>query len=151
MTKEEAALKYGPIVNGKWPDEAKWCSSLSLPSQYTKKWINSYTGSPISHIYMNKDMQQPFLKALLNLQFNGWIPELRTFDGCYVVRDVRGEKGSQSWHSWGMAIDINAKENPLGGPVAFSEGFLNCFRNAGFTCGADFSRLDGMHFQFGEG
>ncbi len=54
-----------------------------------------------------------------------------------------------SAHSWGLAIDINAMANPLGGPVTMTQDLANCFQEVGFDWGARFHRVDGMHFSYG--
>lgn len=145
MTQNEALQKYGAIENNIWPDEAKHMAILRFPN-LGLPWINSITGQKCDHIYMNKDMFQPFITAMENLQLAGLVDDLKTMDGCFEIRDIRGIPGQLSAHSYGMAVDINAKENPLGSPSAFDPAFVKCFTDAGFTWGGTFSRIDGMHF-----
>jgi hypothetical protein len=149
MTPQEAIDKYGPIVNGKWAREKEFmvvvdCSKFNLPWGGTEQ-ASGY----VHHIYMNKDMVPMFAQAAEALKVRGYAKELKTFDGCFCIRSVRGEPSAVSAHSYGIAIDLNAAENPLGGPVAFSKGFVQCFKDAGFAWGGDFHRVDGMHFSMG--
>ena len=107
-------------------------------------------------IYCNKDLVLPLQQALQALIVTGKVAELKTWDGCFNIRKKRG-LSSMSLHSWGIAIDMNSSDNQLGksydqlikeGKKPFSEGFLQCFRDAGFDCGGDWkSRPDRMHFQ----
>lgn len=107
-------------------------------------------------LYCNRDMIGPLTKAFKNLISTGCVNELKTFDGCFNIRKKRGLT-SMSLHSWGLAVDLNSSDNPLGksreeliklGKKPFSEKFLDCFRLAGFDCGADWvSRPDFMHMQ----
>lgn len=107
-------------------------------------------------LYCNKDIVIPLSNAFENLISTGLVKELKTWDGCFNIRKKRGLT-SMSLHSWGLAIDINASSNPLGlnreqivakGLTPFSDKFLQCFRSAGFDCGADWqSRKDFMHMQ----
>lgn len=107
-------------------------------------------------IYCNKDLVLPLQQAFQNLIDTGRVSELKTWDGCFNIRKKRG-LSSMSLHSWGIAIDMNSSDNQLGksydqlikeGKKPFSEGFLQCFRDAGFDCGGDWkSRPDRMHFQ----
>jgi hypothetical protein len=145
----EAKSRYGEIVNGHWADEAKWMKTLVCPSWFAIQTLNSATGKDTDHIYMNTDMHEPFLAAIQNLVNEGVEHELKTFDGCFMIRDVRGLPGAMSWHSLGLAIDLNAKSNPLGGPVTFSDKFIKCFTEGGFASGAHFHRKDAMHFSWG--
>jgi hypothetical protein len=72
---------------------------------------------------------------------------LKTFDGCFNIRKQRGA-ASQSLHSWGIAIDVNAAWNGLGKATStYQHGFVKCFTDAGFDWGGTWKRLDGMHFQ----
>ncbi len=97
-------------------------------------------------LYCNKDMVKPLSAAFDNLIKRGYVSELRTWDGCFNIRKMRGLR-SMSLHSWGIAIDVNAQWNPLGGKVTLSAGFVKCFTDAGFDWGGTWTRKDGMHFQ----
>lgn len=106
-------------------------------------------------IYCNKDLIVPLAAALQALITTGHVKELKTWDGCFNIRKKRGLK-STSLHSWGLAIDLNCSDNPLGktyeqliaeGKKPFSEGFVKCFTDNGFTWGGTWKRKDGMHFE----
>ena len=114
-------------------------------------------------IYCNKDIIQPLTQAFSALISTGAVKELKTWDGCWNFRPIRGyEKRYQtlmsqgkvdqairllSIHSWACAIDVNAAENGLNRPPKLSKKFVKCFKDAGFIWGGDFSRPDGMHFE----
>ena len=141
----QAIQRYGPIENGIWQNESQF---MVLHPIIKFPW--NFEGSEVVHIYMNKDMVQAFDLACNNLINNDLINNLITFDGCFYIRNVRGYSDI-STHSYGLAIDINAKQNPLGGPVSFSKDFVKCFTDAGFIWGGDFkTRIDPMHFQFAD-
>lgn len=97
-------------------------------------------------LYCNKDMVRPLAAAFENLIERDFVKELKTFDGCFNIRPQRGAT-SQSLHSWGIAVDVNADWNSLGAKPTLSAGFVKCFTDAGFDWGGNFKRLDGMHFQ----
>ncbi len=97
-------------------------------------------------LYCNKDLVAPLSAAFSNLIHRGFISELKTFDGCFNIRKQRGAS-SQSLHSWGIAIDVNAAWNGLGKQPQLSAEFVKCFTDAGFDWGGTWKRLDGMHFQ----
>lgn len=149
MTSQEAEKKYGKIENGKWSDEAKHMIVCKIPVEYNSSWINTATGKPTTKIYINKDAAPMLLAALKNLKECNLLQELKTFDGCFVIRDVRAVPGQSSFHSWGIAIDVNAKENGLGKEPKLSPEFVACFTKAGWTWGGNFKRKDGMHFSLG--
>jgi hypothetical protein len=97
-------------------------------------------------LYCNKDIVAPLKQAFANLIQRGYVKELKTFDGCFNIRKKRG-LNSQSLHSWGIAIDVNAAWNQLNMVPQLSAGFVKCFTDAGFDWGGTWQRKDGMHFQ----
>ena len=97
-------------------------------------------------IYAHYLMAAPLREAFKNLLFRGLSDELKTFDGCFNIRRMKGSN-SMSVHSWGLAVDFNAAENPFGESWSFSDEFIQCFADAGFESGALWHRPDGMHFQ----
>lgn len=151
ITLEAAEKRYGKIdvATRTWADEIKWMKVLILPKELCfQTWINFYTNKPVEKLYCNKDIHAPMLLALRNILNREVSDELVSFDGLFNIRFVRGQAGKVSTHAYGLAIDINADENPLGGPVRLSKGFLECWTDAGFTAGAQFNRIDGQHFSY---
>lgn len=138
-----------------------------------KKFINSLTvwdvpayleiGVIPKRIYCHPSMILPLEDAFSALVGTGYIKELKTWDGCWNYRTMRGyekkydalmKAGKEeaairylSIHSWARAIDVNAAENGLGKKPKLSAGFVKCFTDAGFEWGGKWKRLDGMHFQ----
>lgn len=114
-------------------------------------------------IYCNKDLIVPLSQAFRHLIDSGCVKELKTWDGCYNFRPIRGYEKKYdalmkagktteaikylSTHSWACAVDMNAFENGLGKVPKFSPEFVQCFTDAGFNWGGNFMRKDGMHFE----
>lgn len=120
-------------------DEAKYMVMWDVPGELE-------IGVIPKRIYCNKAMINPLTQAFKNLIQRGFVNELKTWDGCFNIRNKRG-LSSQSLHSWGIAIDVNAAWNGLGKEPTLSSGFVKCFTDAGFHWGGTWSRKDGMHFQ----
>jgi len=97
-------------------------------------------------IFVNKDFQPILEKSLRKVIERGLVKELKTWDGCFNIRKMRGLT-SMSLHSWGIAVDLNAFENGLNVEPKLSAGFVKCFTDAGFDWGGVWKRKDGMHFQ----
>jgi hypothetical protein len=97
-------------------------------------------------IFLNKDIIEPLTKALQNVIEEGLEEEIHTWDGCFNIRAKRGLT-SMSLHSWGIAVDINAYQNPLGKVPKMNMKLVACFVMAGFEWGGTWKRPDGMHFQ----
>lgn len=140
----DAILKYGQITSGVWANEVMWCSPILVPPEIL--WTNAATGKRAEKVYCNHDIAAELEQAFRNVIDRGLTSEMKTFDGCYMIRDVRGEPGKPSTHSYACAIDINAATNKLGTPGDMSLALAACFIDAGFTHGRTFKRQDPMHF-----
>ena len=159
----ECYLKYG------MPYDIKG-NNVNEQLQFERKHMVLYDVEPEleiinipKRIYCNKDLVSPLRNAFKNLIESGAVKELKTFDGCFLPRPIRGYEtvfnsllaankidkavSYLSLHSWGIAIDVNAAWNRLGKEPTLSEEFVECFKKAGFDWGGDFQRKDGMHFQ----
>lgn len=117
-------------------------------------------------LYINKDFITPLENALRCLVIRGFASELKTWDGLYNNRPIRGYEARYkaavaagnlelaakylSTHSWATAIDVNAAWNGLGKVPKLSKGFVKCFTDNGFVWGGNFKRQDGMHFELNE-
>jgi hypothetical protein len=114
---------------------------------YAFSHVLDFEGKAWRHkIYAHQLMAAPLRKAFGLIVDRGLFNELKTYDGCFNIRHMKGSK-SMSVHSWGLAVDFNADDNPFGGPVNLSDEFIRCFADAGFEAGALWHKPDGMHFQ----
>jgi D-alanyl-D-alanine carboxypeptidase len=97
-------------------------------------------------IYCNRDMVEPLKAALTNVVHRNLAAQIKSWDGCFNIRRKRGA-ASQSLHSWGLAIDINAASNSFGKKPTMPPELVKCFTDAGFDWGGTWRKPDGMHFQ----
>ena len=97
-------------------------------------------------IFVNKDFQPILEQGLRNIIDRGLAKEMKTWDGCFIIRQKRGLT-SMSLHSWALAVDINAFENGLGKTPKLSPEFVKAMTDAGMIWGGTFRRNDGMHFE----
>lgn len=152
LTTAQLIARYGNPAAGEVAKGAfarKWIVLYTFPS-----WLVAHfppapgVATRITRAWVNRDVVKPFEAVMRELVETGLIQELKTYDGCWVVRNMRG-LSTPSRHSWGIAFDFNARQNPLGGRVTFSAAFLAVWRKHGFACGADWKmpRTDGMHFE----
>jgi hypothetical protein len=137
ITSKDCLARFGdPKTN-----ETKFMTLLDVPTELE-------IGVIPKKVYCNKAMSAPLLKAFKNLIETGHVKELKTWDGCFNIR--KKKRGSTpSLHSWGLAIDVNAAWNGFGKTPALSDGFVQCFTDAGFDWGGIWKMpyTDGMHFQ----
>lgn len=109
--------------------------------------VRDFLGNPwFCRIWGHEALDSPLNFAFRLLVARNLAGELRTYDGCFNIRKMTSGQ-SYSVHSWGLAVDFNARQNPYGGEVTFSDDFIMCFAEAGFESGALWSTPDGMHFQ----
>lgn len=146
LSLQDAVKKYGSIVDGKWADESKWMVIYSLPDYV--QVINQITKQLQKHIYCNKDIIPSLNLVFQALKDNNCLDELKTFSGCFIIRDVRGMPGHPSTHSYGLALDWRADEMPLGANSLFSDAYVKCWKDNGWTWGGDFKRKDPQHVSF---
>jgi hypothetical protein len=83
----------------------------------------------------------------------GLLHHIKSWEGMYVPRFIRGSRSTLSNHAFGSAFDINYTGNELG-RVPAPVGTINSVRELvplahkhGFYWGGHFSRGDGMHFE----
>lgn len=107
-------------------------------------------------IYMNADLHAPLNRVLDELAYRKLLGEIKSFGGCHNIRDIRGMPGVKSLHSWGIALDWNVADNPLGwtaeqakraGLTPFTDNFVAVWEKFGWEAGIRWERADGMHFQ----
>lgn len=164
LTGTDCLKKYGwgydllstPDINEQLQFERKWMTIYLVPASY------SVSALP-KKIYCNKDLVTPLGNAFSNLNQAGLLKEIKTWDGCFNPRPIRGyeekfkalimagknDEAAQllSIHTWAIAIDVNAAWNRLGATPTLTKEFVQCWLEAGFDWGGDWSRKDGMHFQ----
>jgi hypothetical protein len=71
------------------------------------------------------------------------------FGGCFYPRfaNLNAQSGI-SHHSWGVAIDVNVSQNPVGGEPRLDRRVVDVFERWGFTWGGRWLLSDPMHFEF---
>lgn len=137
---------------------------------YVKKYCviwdvkDEFPWFPVGHFLVNQDFLIVLRKAFNALEAAGLHTEIKTFDGCYNDRSVRGS-GAISLHAWAAACDFNAADNGMQSVVAnkltpamrlgkWSQQFVDTMKGAGLFYGGDFKtihkdgtiRIDPMHY-----
>lgn len=134
--------RYGDPRQPGW--ENKWMTLWTVREQFP--WF------PKRKIYLHKHFRPLLEKAFKTLSVLGLQEEIQTFDGSFHIRNIRGSKAVLSVHSWGAAIDLNARLNPLGSSGAWSEAFINTMTRSNIFCGQNWQgRKDPMHFAMVDG
>lgn len=125
---------------------------------WDKKWITEwhvhtkFPWFPEPNILIHKHFWPILEVAFHALEKAGLYTEIKTFDGSYELRNIRGSEVVLSVHSWGAAIDLNAKENPLGSAGMWSDKFIETMEKSHVFCGQLWNaRKDPMHFSMANG
>lgn len=150
ITSAQLIKQYGDPRQDQYAWECKNMTMYDVPIE-----LERFNPVIPKRIYCHRDFA-PSLHTWLNaLADASLIHEIKTWDGCFNVRNKRGAS-SLSLHAFGCAVDINASHNPLGltasqclarGLTPFSSMFIDLSRKY-MDCGADWkTRPDGMHYQ----
>lgn len=121
---------------------------VTLPATLPLSWALS---QKVTRFACHELMEDVFATVFAEIHRRGFWPLLEDFGGCYNCREQRGTNAKTSTHSWGIGIDINALQNPLGAPPKMPQEIVEVFREYGFQWGGTWSRPDGMHFQYATG
>lgn len=139
-------LKYG-LPNREYLD--RHCEMWNISDDFP--WVSQVkigqTQNVWRRVFINKDFKVKLKQAFTNLERAGLHIEIKTFDGCYVDRMVRG-RNMRSLHSWAVAIDLNAEIEYLGRQTtSWSPRFVAIMKAAGIYWGGDWrGRKDPQHF-----
>lgn len=160
LTTEQAKEKFGdptggqPLQGTTFHPDPKWYRDNVVPIS-----MRAFPGAAkIPHFPGTVEVHRAFEPALVGfwgaLYRAGMIDRgvIRSFDGTVAFRLVRGGD-HLSMHAFGVAVDFNAAQNPLGGPPA-ELGQDGCLLELpyiayeyGLYPGGYFHRQDWMHWQ----
>lgn len=147
-TIESAIERYGSIINGVWAEQDCWLKSLLVPDDWFPNWKVLDTAKSVHSLYCNIDMHPALFNALKGIKAAGGASALHSFNGCFNIRNVRGSS-NLSCHAYGLAIDIDAQEMPMGTLLRLPDSIVEPFKAQGFDYGGDFMhRKDPMHFSY---
>jgi hypothetical protein len=117
--------------------------------------LANMTGAPLSlSVQWNRLAVPQLLGLWAAWEQAGLLSRVKTWEGSFVPRCVRGHIGELSNHAFGAAFDINFPWNPLGTVPALVSGrgcvreLVSIANQLGFFWGGHFTgRLDGNHFE----
>lgn len=113
-----------------------------------KDWGGCYNYRPSKLIQLEEpqpivQIGLPMDRALSKLEMRELAHELHQLNAPLTAK--------LSTHAWGIGLDINVHENPLGKAPKMDARIVAIFRDHGFKWGGDWTRPDGMHFQYATG
>jgi len=128
--------------------------SINEDPAWVRANIVTRTVPILGSVTCNKLMFPQLVGALTELQDDGLAhllnpAEYQSHPGnCWQARYVNSiPSEGLSYHAWGIAIDLNRNENPLGGPSTQDPRLISIFERWGFRWGGLFYPPDPMHFE----
>ena len=142
-------IKGSPKQLGDWGD--KNIIRVHVPQL---AGVDRYGNPSSGNVHFHRLAAPQLLGAFQQVEDEGLLGLVLSFGGAYVFRFIRGSTKTLSNHAFGVAIDLNMKENGLGKrPALLGEaGTLRrvapIFERWGFFWGGYYrNRKDGMHFE----
>ncbi|MFM7088796.1 MAG: M15 family metallopeptidase [Candidatus Paceibacterota bacterium] len=131
-------MKFSETENG----------SLSIDQNFLQSQLSMVNIPLLGRIFCSKHASRQFAGAMLTSSILGFSTELNRseFGGCYNPRYI-GDSGVPSYHTRGLAIDINVPSNSLGTFGKLDERLVTLFKAWGLRWGGDWVSIDPMHFE----
>ena len=142
FTWRDHPTKRGLIeVLGEWPRR----NIVSFPPPFE---LRDGRGRPLSTVRCHHLVVPALRRALADLSARGLAHLINTFDGCFVPRHMGWDPNRPlSRHSWGIALDVNARQFPYGSRARQNPRLIAAFARQGFAWGGDWRTPDPMHFE----
>ncbi|HZP87971.1 MAG TPA: M15 family metallopeptidase [Burkholderiales bacterium] len=140
------------VADGDRPDpkwEAQFMVSAQMPFAMPLDWAPAQTTSKIRCHKLIAPLLQAVFAEIVAQSLQG---SVKTYGGGYCWRMKRGQ-AKPSTHSWGIAVDLNARTNAMGTAGDMDPKLVTLFERYGFTWGGRWSGRckDPMHFQYCSG
>lgn len=140
-----------------WRDDPKRRGRVQILGEWQRQHIVSFVppfglsdgrGRGISVIQCHALAAPPLKGVLHDLWARQLCHLINTFDGCFVPRHMGwNPRRPLSRHSWGIAVDVNARLFPYGSRARQDVKLIGAFKRRGFTWGGDWRVPDPMHFE----
>lgn len=139
---------YGPLPSRR-EERAAWESAnlIQVPLPYALRL--SWDPLKVSRsIRVHRKTQEQFHSMFQASVAVGWHKYIIENGGTHVWRAKRTKTGDWSTHAWGISIDLNPSQNPIGKHGEWDPDFVRFMETFGFYWGGFFTGLkDPMHFQ----
>lgn len=103
----------------------------------------------LGRVTCHRSILEPLAAALgdLEAQGLGHLVDPAQYAGCHAARMIAPDAGL-SRHAWGVAVDLNADDNPHGARSRQDRRLVETFADHGFTYGGFWLVPDAMHFEY---
>ncbi len=142
-----AYVRDDGTADPKW--EANFIASCPLPFAMPLDWAPATSAKSLR---CHKLLVPLFQAVFADIASKNLQTSVKTYGGCYNWRMKRGQ-AKASTHSWGIAIDLNARTNAMGTAGDMDPKLVALFESYGFVWGGGWAgaNKDPMHFQYCSG
>ncbi len=138
VAREVGSFSYRANPDGTVTPDPKWVAAK----------IRTEEMPIIGRVTGNVVMLPQLRAALREVVTRGLSSKIYTYDGCYVPRFIAKDPSKGlSFHTYGTAIDLNARDNYRGIPGKMDRQVVAIFKKWGFAWGGDWNYTDPMHFE----
>src|ERR687896_2747516 len=123
---------------------------VTLDPGFLRRHIVTRRVPLLGDVTCHRRMIPALRSALAGLQRRGLghLVDPAEYAGCYAPRRIQ-PSGTLSLHAWGLAVDLNAASNPLGGESSQDPRLVRAMERQGFSWGGDFPAVpDPLNLEF---
>jgi D-alanyl-D-alanine carboxypeptidase len=136
--------EFGEFAGRPLPD-----GRIEMDPRWVRQNIRTVRVPLLGQVQCHRSLIPQLRQAMRSLADQGLGNFITSYNGCYNPRFLNYSlEAPISHHTWGMAIDINAGENPYGTEPNFPRKVVDAIEDWGFTWGGRWLKPDGMHFEW---
>jgi D-alanyl-D-alanine carboxypeptidase len=122
---------------------------LQVDPAWTQTHIETTTVPVLGRVTCNRGIVPQLTAAMQELKSRGLAELIRTYHGCFVPRFIgRSDANMISFHTWGVAFDINLAGNLHGEAPHEDPRLVRTLERWGFAWGGTWLLPDGSHFEY---
>jgi hypothetical protein len=123
--------------------------TLQIDPAWTAAHIETAHVPLLGRVTCNRQIVPQLIAAMRHVKRRAPPNVVRSFDGCYVPRFIGwSDENMLSYHSWGIAFDVNAEANVRGETPDQDPRLVRILARDGFEWGGSWIVPDGNHFEF---
>jgi hypothetical protein len=122
---------------------------VAIDEAWRRRWIATAAMPILGRVTCHRRMLAPLRRALAELERRGLarLVDAGDYAGCFAPGTI-GTSGGISLHTWGVAIDLNARANPYGARSRQDPRLVRALARHGFAWGGRWPTPDAMHFEY---
>ena len=134
---------------GEFSVQAEPGPGVRIDPAWVRRWIATASVPILGRVTCHRRMVSALRRALGDLERRGLagLVDPGDYAGCFAPGTI-GAGGGISHHTWGVAIDLNARANPHGARSRQDPRLVRVMRRHGFAWGGRWPTPDAMHFEY---